>query len=317
MKKLSYLDFAKGVCMLLIVFGHFFPYSKSAVMVYVNSFHVPAYYIISGFLIEYTGEYKKSFPALIKTNILRLIVPYVCFETICNIIYCVFHGFSNLGWLQWQSFTLYGAGLPTWFLPVLFVSKCYLLCLRKLTSNKYMISTACLIPFCIALFSGFSEVTGQWKLYIFFRSFNAIGFLWLGTLLCKHIENVLNSRAALVGLLLFSPLTAMINGLTNTYSMYYQNAILYVLSAVAGTLLLFHIGSRVHHMKLIKFYSANSVVILGTHQTILYALAWWFGDPFTERYWFPLMLAVIALEFPIALFINRFTPFLVGKWYKR
>lgn len=317
MKKLPYIDVAKGICMLLIVFGHYFPYSNSAVMIYINSFHVPAYYIISGFLIEYTNEYNKPLLQLMKSNILRLIVPYICFETIYNIMYCVFHGFSNIGWLQWQTFILYGAGFATWFLPVLFISKSYLLCVRKLTPNKYIVGAACLIPFCIALFSSFSESSGHWKLFIFFRSFNAIGFLWIGTFLHKHINKILNSKVALAVLLLLSPSTALINGLTNTYSMHYHNPILYVASAVAGTLLVLCISKYIGNTKVFTFFSDNSIIVLGTHQPIQFMLTWLIGDQFVMTYWLPLMLLVIALEVPISIFINRFAPFLIGKWYKR
>lgn len=317
MKKLSYLDFTKGICMILIVFGHCFPYSKSTLMVYINTFHVPAYYIISGMLMEHTKEHLRPISRLIKANILRLLVPYICFETLCNIIYCAFHGFENIGWLQWQSITLYGAGLPTWFLPVLFASKAYIICVRKLTTNNHILGISCLIPFCIALFSGFSESSGQWQLYIVFRAFNAIGFVWVGIFLYRHIEKIFSSKAALPALLVVSPLTALINGLTNTYSMRYQNPALYVVAAIAGTLLLFCIGNRIHCPKAITFFSVNSVIILGTHQTMLYAFAWGFGDSFIKTNWLPLFFFIIAAEIPIVFLINRFAPFMIGKWYKR
>ena len=150
-----------------------------------------------------------------------------------------------------------------------------------------------LIPFCIALFSSFSESSGHWKLFIFFRSFNAIGFLWIGTFLHKHINKILNSKVALAVLLLLSPSTALINGLTNTYSMHYHNPILYVASAVAGTLLVLCISKYIGNTKVFTFFSDNSIIVLGTHQPIQFMLTWLIGDQFVMTYWLPLMLLVI------------------------
>lgn len=317
MKKLTYLDFAKGVCMLLIIFGHIFPYPDHPVLVYAYSFHVPAFFIISGILMEHTKEYNRPFLTLARNNILRLLVPYLSFETIYNVVYCIFNGFGNMGWLMWQTITLYGAGLATWFLPVLFAAKAYLLLLRKATSNQIVVGIACLIPFCIAHLSGFDDSTGLWKLYIVFRTCNAIGLLWIGTLLHKHLDRITSSTAVLTLCLTVSVAAGIGNGRVSNYSMLYRNSLLYIAAAVAGTRLLICIGSRIKSVEPISFFSKNSVIVLGTHQQVQYIITRIFGESVVSANWLPLMLPIILSQYPIAYLINRFAPFLLGKWYRR
>ena len=302
--------------MLLIFFNHIFPYPDHPVLVYAYSFHVPAFFIVSGLLLEHTKEYERPLLTLTKNNILRLIVPYLSFETIYNVVYCFFNGFSNLGWLTWQTITLYGAGLATLFLPVLFAAKAYLLLLKKLTQNQLGIGIACLIPFCIAHLSGFDDSTGLWQIYIVFRTCNAIGLLWIGTLIQKYLDRITGNSKMLVVCLAVSIIAGIGNGRVSNYSMLYRNSLLYVTAAVAGTLMLLCIGSRIKMFAPVSFFSYNSVVVLGTHQQVQYILTEMIGKTTVSDYWFPFMLLIILSQYPIAYLINRFAPFLLGKWYK-
>ena len=218
---------------------------------------------------------------------------------------------------MWQTITLFGAGLATWFLPVLFAAKVYLLLVKKIVKNQIIVGIACLIPFCIAHLSGFDDSTGSWKLYIVFRTCNAIGLLWIGTLLHKYLDKITMSTAVLAVCLAVSIITGIGNGRVSNYSMLYRNSLLYIAAAVGGTLLLICIGSRVKSIEPISFFSKNSIIVLGTHQQVQYIITRLLGEATMSAHWFSLMILIILSQYPIVYLINRFAPFLLGKWYRR
>ena len=46
-KRLNYLDYAKGIGILLVVLGHIY---NNSVKLWIYSFHMPLFFIISGYL---------------------------------------------------------------------------------------------------------------------------------------------------------------------------------------------------------------------------------------------------------------------------
>ena len=77
MKRLKYLDIARGIGILLIVLCHILDYNDP-INIYICSFNVPIFFIISGCI--YSNKEKKiSFKDnLIKRS--KLLIPYVVFS---------------------------------------------------------------------------------------------------------------------------------------------------------------------------------------------------------------------------------------------
>lgn len=73
------LDFAKGVLITLMVIGHFTPLKELylAANKWVYVFHMPAFLIISGYLLN-VGKSRTDFLLRIR----NLVVPYVAFSTV-------------------------------------------------------------------------------------------------------------------------------------------------------------------------------------------------------------------------------------------
>ena len=53
-RRLNYLDYAKGIGILLVVLGHIY---NNSVKLWIYSFHMPLFFIISGYLLEYNKTY--------------------------------------------------------------------------------------------------------------------------------------------------------------------------------------------------------------------------------------------------------------------
>ena len=74
-KRIEYLDMARGIAILAIVLGHI--YATNFVKVWICSFHVALFFIISGCLIKYKDNQQISL--IIKSRIKNILIPYILF----------------------------------------------------------------------------------------------------------------------------------------------------------------------------------------------------------------------------------------------
>lgn len=123
--RIVYLDIAKGIGILCVIIGHTF---SGFPWYFVNSFHMPLFFMISGFFFH-SGEETK----IIKKGILRLLKPYffTCF------LFIIYYGITDAvsgekNMLDWIWGAIYGSGFDylepfyikgvggIWFLLALF-----------------------------------------------------------------------------------------------------------------------------------------------------------------------------------------------------
>lgn len=71
--RLIYLDFAKGVGIVLMVIGHI--HANDMLNKYIYAFHMPLFFIVSGMLYSEN----KTFIKLVKTRFRALVIPYIVF----------------------------------------------------------------------------------------------------------------------------------------------------------------------------------------------------------------------------------------------
>lgn len=127
-ERIGYVDAAKGLGMLLIMLGHITKYDNP-VDLWMSSFKVVIFYIMSGFLMSYTGSVKKrSFGVFMKKTLTSLAIPYVTFS-ILGIMFkvgCIYvkekpiKKITKVFWeYLWDSVFLAGIN-SMWFLPTIF-----------------------------------------------------------------------------------------------------------------------------------------------------------------------------------------------------
>lgn len=317
MKKLDFIDFTKGVCMILIMLGHIFPTPGHPLMAYAYSFHVPAFYVISGVLIAHTGEEQRPLGQLLRGNLLRLLVPYLSFEALYILVYSLFHGTGRAADMAMQTLSLASAGLATWFLPALLLAKLYVLLLRKYLRQPAAVAVLCLIPLGIALSIGYETATAELWRRVVLRTCNGIGFVWVGTVLHRHLDCLTGKRRVLLLCLAVSLTAALWNGRISTLNMHYKQPLLYLTAAVTGTITMFALGARLPGSKIITFFARNSVIAMGTHQILVLLLYWTIGQEAVCSRWYLFLPLIMLLEVPIAAFFNRCAPFLLGRGYRR
>ena len=89
--RIAYIDAAKGIGILLMILGHTGMYGLPVVMhKMIYSFHMPMFFIISGFLFN-TKKYENvAFSKFIKREFIKYIIPYFVFAAVIPCGYLIF-----------------------------------------------------------------------------------------------------------------------------------------------------------------------------------------------------------------------------------
>ena len=77
-RRIDYIDFTKGFLILSVILGHCINgenYFKNI----IYSFHMPAFFIISGILLNYSSAVGKNFGRFLLLRIRQLVIPYIIF----------------------------------------------------------------------------------------------------------------------------------------------------------------------------------------------------------------------------------------------
>ncbi|MBK3913210.1 acyltransferase family protein [Listeria ivanovii] len=168
-KRESYFDNAKFILIFLVVFGHFLQtfiaeYASVRVLyIYIYTFHMPAFILISGFFAKSFGQ-----PGYLKKMMKNLILPYAFFQLIYSIFYYFLLNKENL------SIKFLDPEWSLWFLLSLFFWNLMLLVFAKLKPWKSV--TLALL---IGLLAGYFDVIGGYlslsRTLVFFPFF-LVGF---------------------------------------------------------------------------------------------------------------------------------------------
>lgn len=126
-KRLDYIDIAKALGMLTIMWGHI-AVGKSVTFVY--AFHIPLFFILSGMV--FTQNKYPDFKSFVKRRIQTLIIPYIIYSFITWAIWAMFSYVTHVKvesyWMPLlQTFIAQGSegylvhNVPLWFVSCLFV----------------------------------------------------------------------------------------------------------------------------------------------------------------------------------------------------
>ena len=126
-QRTEYVDIAKGLAMLAVVWGHILTAGWSFVLVY--TFDIPLFFFISGMMFK--KEKYRTFWSFFKNRVRTLLLPYVIFSVITWGVWVAynlaFHNNVNIWKPLLQTVIAQGSGkymihdIPLWFVTCLFV----------------------------------------------------------------------------------------------------------------------------------------------------------------------------------------------------
>lgn len=124
-KRINWIDWAKVITITLVVLGHMtFAPSNQIVHTFIYSFHMPLFFLISGYL----SKPEENIQFLLRKNFKTLIIPYVCLNIIAFFIFFLpINGWNSVAikqtLLSFIRGTGYSPAAPCWFLLSLFICK--------------------------------------------------------------------------------------------------------------------------------------------------------------------------------------------------
>lgn len=349
-KRITYLDMAKGVGIVLMVAGHLIgslqtidykPYF-SPVYQFIASFHMPLFFIISGILLRITKEEEKEMGRILCRKARTLLLPYASFSVIyivINVWTCIFYpdllAFSDLWKFVIYSITFRGVSV-LWFLPSLFFGEILFLHCRKKMEDGKLTALFLVTGFLVLFFSpvlsweGWEESLGMMAagalLHTAARSLLVCTFLLIGYQAARLLQH--RERRSAGGFLAGAALLAadgflcFQNGSVDLNYMVFDNFLLYMLCACIGSFGVILVCKNMYQSKLLIFYGVNSLVIMATHmefKVMMYAIrfSYWLNQYVTRaKVWvlfFTMAVFITVVEAAIVYSYNHYLYFLIGK----
>ncbi len=300
--RLHYLDIAKGIGIILVILGHI-SYLNENTRIFIVSFHMPLFFVISGMLIHLKNERSREMDTLIKNKAVRMMLPYFIYSLLGIVIYIFYYlltgrdgGWSAVASDLVQTVTLYGFSVM-WFLPALFGSELLFLFLLKKEKRLFITPIIVLILSLAAILLNYrlEAANAIYGLNTVFSVFHLIAVMLLRIPVAASFVaagfyiSMLWDRGSAIGPGRFSRLTipadlfigtdliivtvifSHINGVTDLHFLIFNNVLFYYIAALSGSFGLILICKALETVagtppcRLLSYFGINSLIIMVTH----------------------------------------------------
>lgn len=322
-KRIEYIDQIKGMAIILVVLGHTYS-TGNGIIVWLNSFHMPLFFIITGYLIRYKECINGKIKFTLKNKMKSLIVPYFVFGCCLSLFYSILAKISDdsfwstlVGYLK-ILFSLKGIG-PFWFLPCIFIAES-LFCILLIKKNRIQTYIITIILFTLGMMihGRFNDNIGL----VLIRSLIAMGFIMFGYWLYKMIYNIDINWLIIIGINLLNIFISKYNGKVDLVSLVFNNIYMYILCSIIGSVGIILLFKKLNYKKLkvLNYFGMNSIIILCTHSLVIQIVRLLdykiFGNILPrfnifEGIVFTMIILVITV--PIIHMVNNKVSFLIGK----
>ena len=297
--RLHYLDLARGAGIILVILGHI-SYLGEGSRIFIVSFHMPLFFVISGLLIFLKKEDGRPLSHSLKNKALRMMVPYYLYSVLGILIYIVYYLLTGRdgGWPTVisdlvQTLTLYGFSVM-WFLPAIFGAE--LLFLRLLKKTPFPLILTVLLTAAAMILNGcLEEANALYGLDTAFSVFHLIAvmllripvcasFIAAGYYIAKYWSKLKATgpdrfpRLAVPADLLIGAdalglavVFSRINGVTDLHFLIFNNVLFYYIAALSGSMGLilickaFETAAGAPPLRLLSYFGINSLTIMVTH----------------------------------------------------
>ena len=299
MKRLDYIDSAKGILIILVILGHIF--FKHRIMYFAYTFHLSTFPIITGILSAHTGKPNRLYLKNVSSEIYTLVIPFIFFETIGGIIKVLLGTDLTL----FQLFINPLAGRyhvsADWYIQTLFFSEMLFFGIERIISSK---------PVKIALYSTMFAIgcilpRHGFRFLIIDRTFIITSMIAVGFYLYRVYTNI--NYPLIIASFCLVCICTVANGYVSLYSITIGNPIIYAVGVIFGAYLCISL-CHLFPSKLLALVGNNSLILMGTHQNIIYNI------PINKIL---LTIIVLVVEVPVVWIIKTFFPNCVGLKRKR
>lgn len=348
-KRLDYVDAAKGLSIIMIMMGHITSYTNPLDN-WMSSFKVSVFYIISGFLMCYTGSVKKrTFSVFLKKILKSLALPYGVFSVLATlyngaVVFLKHRPSSEVVHTILVSAcdSVFMKGIHSmWFLPTIFFGEIIFFWIMK-SPKVIKVAYAVAGLFMITLFrkigiycAGLSPVLLHAALprlaNAFGKSFMAAWFLGAGYIIFMVYKKIPSYNVKLAAGLVLTVINIFISRLNEHVDINlmkegvrpYMFYITGIVGSVGAIMLLDFIS---HYVKLtfLDYWGKNSLIVMCTHTALGFkniALKGWKSVcyiPSEGNFEYICQCLVVLgilmlMMYTVIFIINTYFPFAIGK----
>ena len=314
-KRLDYLDMTKGLGMILVLIGHlqgdsiftFSPYIQP-LCVFIFSFHMPMFFIVSGILLAIKNDEVKPLKEVAKSRFRGIMIPYLWFSLFYLIVVVValIKGEIAVQTLYlniWYVISGYGMNV-LWFLPALYLGELLFIFLRRRIRDHIPFITVVVLSNAIVYFLSYFVGIAKYPtpfaermhdlITVILRPILVCGFISIGyythKLLRKgsQIGDFFNKpelnekgkvsfkyRAAYIvlGLMLFGLCFGLfrVNNGIDFRSLAFRNVFFFFVCALSGSFGMISLCKGLPRIPLFCYWGIGSLIFMATHnsQTVL------------------------------------------------
>lgn len=287
-KRLTGLDMARGIAIIMVVIGHS-GFIGTSFNTWISLFHLPTFFLISGTLSGLKQEENRPFSQLAGQKFRGIMIPYFWFS-LGSVGIDILQAF--LGKFTWdtvwehtfQTITFQGYSV-LWFLPVLFLAELFLILILKAVktfswNSFYRTLTAITITTGCALgaYYGYRLLitVPSWAIFLPYiripakaligAAFMSYGYGLSYLLSCQKTVGY-KWLVFLSGILLFSINFIVLSkvGLMDLNNLNLQNPIIYLILGTTGGIGCILLCMSIPNIPLLTFWGQNSLIIMCTH----------------------------------------------------
>lgn len=288
-KRLVWVDVAKAIAIIGMIIGH--EVTNDALRIFIFSFHMPLFFILSGYTSGPVQNWRK-FGTKLKSTFVKvwllacLMVILLGLEnflagsfSLVNMLKAVLQGIfwgSNVPWMKVQTVGI------MWFLFVFFWAKLLFDALQVVFPNKYN-------GMILGILAYFAVIVSQkqWLPQALDIVPVAAFFMWIGSFIRNLESNKLSSTSISISLAVIFCywILCLQNGMNIEMAIrHYPNFIIVVLEAVAGTIAVCYISKGIalqsYLVGPLQIIGKHTLAIMGIHQLDFYWINW--GNYFTS-----------------------------------
>lgn len=278
-ERFFWVDNLRAFAIILVVLGHNYFFLSG----YISTFHVPIFFIISGYLFNNNRDFKE----FIKRKINSLIKPYFFFSFSLYLYWLIIgnkmggnagqnsalKGFIGIFYGVEKQYIFWQSGL--WFVLCLFIINVMYYFISKYFDriSKVIILITCLL---IGWFTSVKlPIRLPWSIDV---AFTALVFFIVGNIIKKkkidkYLKERVNNKTKVILLLFLISINVIvykINGEVSFFSNYYNNYIIFIIGSLCGTMFYFFAFMFFNYYnKRLSLIGKESLIILAYHGIVV------------------------------------------------
>ena len=318
MKRNIAVDETRAILIILVVFAHVISYAnidwsiRTYIVIFtvISSFHMPAFFFLSGMLINEEKWKNEILVGFLKKKMNALLIPYIFFEFLAIIYKSLILHKQSLSEGIVRMITIRCNVGANWFLPAMFIAQMLYFFYVQTNNSKiwYFIVCSCLFSM------WYIPCDMQW-LSTLSRGLTGFGFIFIGQRIKALYSSVDTKEKRFYQKIVISVVVVLMCSVFNYrvcsnsfYDCVMDNPIVFALGGLAGLYAVFCISSLIQ-WRWLCWLGENTLIIMGTHQLVLYTI-----PASVSPFWVIGVMAVIfIIEIPLIYITEQYCPMLVGK----